>query len=228
MEHPVQTTGEANVRVEAEGVFPGGFWIRGGLGHNDVADTTGAATWKSSAWSSSLDLGVGKRTVLGLGVSWDWKRTELDPADPLDQPADAERELALRLHLGGIDTDRRRVNWMISLGYTVPTVPAGEIVVPYHLNASLSAYAKAGDILILKVAARSKAYQSAALAEGVAFASAFSYRFDWNAGLGLRLPPPFILGISYGGQITAGLGPRGLADTDPYVGGWTLSLGYVF
>jgi hypothetical protein len=227
MENPVQATGEADVLVEVDGVFPGGFWIRGGAGHETVTDAAGADTWRSAAWGSSVDIGFGKKTMLGLGVSWDWRR-EVADLGAGGLPEEAERELALRLDLGGVDTERRRVSWLLSLGYTLPTVPAGGIVIPYHLNAHLAFRAKAADVLILRGAVRTKAYQSAAWADGTVFADAFSYRLEWSVGLGLRLPPPFILGVSYGGQLTAGLGPQGLLALDPYSGAWMLSLGYAF
>lgn len=219
MESALETTDEADLLLEAEGVFGGGLWVRGSLGHDDVVDGLGD-TWRSQAWGSSFDIGFGKQTLLGLGLSWDWQRT-VGQAGGL-----AEREMGARLHLGGVDLDRRRVNWLLSLGYAVPMVNAGEILIPYHLNLSLALKIKAGDVLLLRAHLRTKAYQSGVLGES--FASAFSYRFDWGAGVGLRLPPPFIIAVEYGGQVTAGLTPAGLGDTDPHVGAWTVSLGYVF
>jgi hypothetical protein len=226
MENPIESTGEANVRLEAEGLL-GGLWVRGGLGHDDVTGGTGTDEWRTSAWQSSFDLGFGRKTVVGLGASWDWKRTVEDPA-AATPPADAERELGFRIEVGGIDADRRRMGWQIALGYAVPMADAGELVVPYHLNASLSVRVKAADILILTAGIRTKAYQSAELADGVAFTDAFSYRFDWRLGIGLRLPPPFVIGLSFGGQITGGLTRSGDMNADPYVGGWGVSLSYVF
>ena len=192
--------------VSAEGAFPlgsGGIWARTRASSSTLDLSSDREGDEEYAISQSFSIGFWRRTLLYAGYSWDWYRG----FDGEKMPKAGQVELGL----GGVSPrgrsdGLRRADWLLALSYDIP-YDLDDFHLWNALNAGLEAQFRLGDLALIEASASQRLHEGPVEGELDAV-------FAWAIGFGLRLPPPFILGGEYRGDLVwplesdGGLGKR--------------------
>jgi hypothetical protein len=187
-------TGRFEFGLRSEGAFGGdrGFWISSSFRKDDAALALPAGDGglaKNTGYSQNLDLGFYGRGLFGAGIGWDWlRRVDGDSV---------EKRLALRALAGGMAEGGEEAAWLLTLSWELP----------YELSAfELANYLNFGldGLLRLGSAVELGAGLSYRLRESVSYGYETSLRY--NAGVGVRLPKPFLWGLEFAGHAAKPLG----------------------
>lgn len=235
-ENPIGYTGERDFRIQAEGAFPFGFWIRGQLSHAETALSPAAAASGTvdSSLSSEAAIGYFRGLLIAVGFGWDWTHVVF-AADPAMAQKTA-KENHVRVLFGGANRDGNRIDWLLSLKYRFPLF-ADPFVVPYHLNAGLDYAFRVADILILEAGVSTGCFQdtakdtAAGTAAGVVkvVPTDLTYVFSWRAAAALRIPGPFAWGVTHQGEWIGPIADSlGTIPAGAYRGEWGLFVEYDF
>jgi hypothetical protein len=234
--------------LAAEASFDPGIWLRAALARE--IDYSATTLYRRSL-RQTVCVGIAGKRIFGLGLSWDWvahgnlnvsggadpgsttgaSATGTVTGDGETDLAELTGETAVTLYLGRPNRELRRTDILFGLTYQIPRY-WGSIIVPYHLNAGLDAKMRLERFVVLEATAKTgfvplqaADQDDAALSEEIV--KAWPYQFEWRAGIGLRLPPPFAIKVFYG-QIHGR--PAGVsADTTNAAllrRGWTFALEY--
>jgi pimeloyl-ACP methyl ester carboxylesterase len=194
--------------------------------------TTG--TWHTSGTSTdernrrlSQDLLVGfggGRHFWGVGAGGDWVRDLSD--------GDAFRNFEVLLMHG------MRNPWIVPAGTADPDRLDSLLILRYILPRGISAGPAAeqlfnirgeyllriADLFVIDLGAGSYTVQNSSVEDLKDLSDALDHRLEWTAGLGLRMPSPFLWRVGY-----RGTSERPLPDGDPALRGtWTVSLEYSY
>jgi len=190
-----------------EGAFKlgsGGLWLRtqARLATLDLSlQAPGGEALGEESISQSLDLGLWGRGLFFAGYGWDWIRR----ADGLSTPSRGQ----VRLGLGGVsgDDDSRRADWNLAFSWRLPE-ETGDFVLANLLNLGVEGSFRLGRFALIEasIAHRLHANPSSDSPRG------FDAVLAWSLGLGLRLPPPFLIGAEYRGSLAWPLDGGGGVD----------------
>jgi len=229
-EHAIGGTMEQDFRLQAEGAFPFGFWIRGQLANSETALVSDAATGSravNTALYSEADLGYFRGILFAAGFGWDWTHGIIPAGSTVSQKT--AKESYVRVMLGGANQEGTRIDWLLSLKYRFPLF-ADPFLVPYHFNVGLDYMLRAADILLLEAGVSTGCLQDTAV-ETVSLIKPedLTYAFSWRFAVALRVPGPFAWGIMHQGELLAPLDSLGnLGTGNGYVGEWGLFAEYDF
>lgn len=186
----------ADLDADVEGAFTmgsGGVWVRSLVGLTSSDLEPGIAGGDELAFTQSFDFGVwGSKGLFFGGYAWDWLRQVDDASFP--------KSGTVELGIGGVyehgpQNERfRRADWLLSLSYELP-YSTSDFMLWNVLNAGLDAQFRLGDIALLQASVSKRLDELSDQGDQPKFVS----MLRWAVGLGLRLPPPFAIGVEYFG-----------------------------
>lgn len=209
----------AEWQLAAEASFRPGIWLHAELSRQLDGGAYGVYR---SAVHQEVGIGLVAKRIWGVGFGWDWGAF-----------AGEERETALTadstasFYLGRPSQALRRADILFSLTYRLPRY-FDSLVVPYHVNGKLEATFRLEQILIVEGMVRSDVVSTDRESTDVPTEDSIlgqPYVFEWTAGVGFRLPPPFILRVRYGETRERTAGERE-SPLDLVRRGWSFALGY--
>jgi len=206
----------------AEGAFPlgnGGIWARTRAFSTSLDLSSAAEGDEEYALRQSFSLGFWGRTLFYAGYSWDWYRGFDGERAP--RPGSVELGLGGVTEHGGTESFHR-ADWLLALSYELP-YSLGEFVAANAFNAGLEAQFRLGNVALIEASVSEKLHRGPATED-------LSAVFHWDIGFGIRLPPPFVLGGGYGGDLVWPLLADGdIGDLSPgRHGAFRFYLGYSF
>jgi len=182
-------------RVRAEGAFgeSGGVWARTSFQKNDLPLAAhGTNQPIELSMTQSFDFGFYGKTLWYAGYGWDWIRSVGNE--------DVDNRNEIRLGFGGVGkrpSGDRRADWLVGLSYELPLAYQTQSGDAYNtllwneINLGIDAFFRLGTVAVIEggIAARSRASDSGLLNPDAVLAL--------RAGLGFRLPKPFLWGAEF-------------------------------
>lgn len=168
-----------------------GIWIATAVEKADTVlalDAGDGGRAKNTGYSQFVDLGFYGRGLWGVGFRWDWLRQV--------EGQTAEKRMAYRAFLGGVDPSSRRTSWLVALSWE-PPYELGEFEWANSLNVGLDARARLGPVVELDAGLALRPRQSV---------SGHDSSLEYSVGTGVRLPKPFLWGLEYSGYVVTPLG----------------------
>jgi hypothetical protein len=180
-------------QAAAEGAFPlgrGGIWARTRAGSATLDFSSERSGDEEFSVRQSFSLGFWSRTLFYAGYAWDWYRGF--DAERMPRPGSVE------LGLGGVSRHDgtepfQRADWLLALSYELP-YSLDEFMAANAFNVGLEAQFRLGNVALIEASASEKLHRGPADDD-------LSGVFRWDIGFGLRLPPPFVVGGEYCGDL---------------------------
>lgn len=218
-----------DAHLMAQGAFDRGelgIWVRTMAEFRGDTAFDGSVDRGYRSFTQGVDFGLYGDLLVGIGFGWDWSRRVVVG----DAELEAVHTNRISAHLGTVPQGGLRPDFLVSLAYQLPPAspPFGAL---YYLNASLSVGIDLGTILRLEAAFRSVPFQAGDVAglEGVALYSALAHELGWSLWAGLRLPPPFTIGVGFRGDYYGRFSPEGaVVGTAADHVGFFFSIDYTF
>jgi len=199
-------TGQFEFTTSSERAFGDerGVWIASSFRKDDaVLALTGAAGGlaRNTGYTQLVDLGFFGRGLWGVGFSWDWLRQV--------EGAVADKRIAFRALLGGIDRSLDRSSWLIALSWE-PPYDLADFQAVNVFNVGLDTRIRLGSAVELEAGLALRPRQSV---PGQGYDSNLSY----SIGAGFHLPKPFLWGIEYAGYAVRSLDDATVQRSKSYV-----------
>ncbi len=188
------------------------MWARSQAAFTTTDLTPGAQGGDQYALTQSFDFGIWGKSLFFLGYQWDWLR-EVDGGS---YPEIGAAEVGLGgVYEHGPTSDRfRRADWLLSVSYEIPYA-MDEAELQNYLNVGLDAKFRLGDIALIEASA-SKRLDAVSNLAPLGYYSVIR----WAISLGLRVPPPFVIGAQFFGDYSQPLNPDGsLGPATGFAGG---------
>jgi Membrane protein involved in colicin uptake len=182
---------EFSAGLEAAYAFDGrsGIWLRSRIQNDQLDLLPTSSLGEESSLSQFFDVGFFDKKLYFAGYGWDWERD----VDGRSYPKPG----SLRLGIGGVyphgsGEDRyHRADWLAALSYDLPYASAGSGAMEY-LNGGLETQFRMGQLALFEASASEHLHKVAS--------SRYVGALRYSIGLGLRLPPPFAIGVEFGGS----------------------------
>ncbi len=200
-----------NMKFNLEKAFNPGIWVKTSVESKDIPL---GGNILNSALTHEAAIGFYKKILFGAGYLWDWQHLLKQEGGDLELP----NESAVKLYLGGIDHERTRPLWLLSLKYKIPG-GIDEFIAAYHLNAALDFILRLENIMIIEAGISTECVRTTA-GTGSAAAAGLEYLFQWNIGAAFRLPSPITWGITYYNDLRAEIVGKKLENATPITGRW--------
>jgi hypothetical protein len=207
-------TNNLNTEFRLERTFPTGIWMTTTLKSNSVDLTQDIV---NRSLSQEAAIGFYKKILFGFGFGWDWNRE----VSTNDGNYSADRQKMIKIIFGGINKERMRSDFLLSIAYNIPTI-SGEFIVPYHFNTDIDIRLRVEDAVILEAGVFSGCFFDS---EGDS-ADDLYYVSDLQVGVGFRLPKPFTWGVRYRRRAGAPVEDGSAQGIKPIGSGWSAYFEY--
>lgn len=177
-----------------------GIWLQSQLKKDDtILASQATGQEKDTAWTQQFSLGFFGRSLLGLGIGWDWYRAS--------NGTELAKRLAPRLVFGGFTSQYSLPAWLLAFSWELPHTDTGDFLLLNYLNLAAEAQ--------LRFASRAELQALLALRLREDSRGDFHNQLHYSLGAGFRLPPPFLWGLEFQGLVSKPAGRPEAAWSSP-------------